>query len=95
MFADSYLAVAEVLHRRLRRAEPYYPILEALRGCAKAASGLKSPMHSRSSHLMQAQIPEHASLEQRSKLPDQVAADAKSRMVREACGLFEAPQAQR
>jgi hypothetical protein len=77
-------------------AEPYYPVLEALRDMCKGDERTAvARALSEFAPSWQAQIPEHVSLEQRSKLPDQVAADARSRMVREACGLFEALAAER
>jgi DNA-binding winged helix-turn-helix (wHTH) protein len=94
---DSNLALAEgYCIEGFAGAEPYYPVLEALRDMCKGdeRTGVARAL-SEFAPAWQAQIPEHLSLEQRSKLPDQVATDARSGMVREACGLFEALAAER
>jgi tetratricopeptide (TPR) repeat protein len=95
--ADANLIVAEgYCIEGFAGAEPYYPVLEALRAMCKGdeRTGVAHAL-SEFAPSWQAQIPEHASVEQRSKMPDQAAADAKSRMVREACALFEALAAER
>jgi DNA-binding winged helix-turn-helix (wHTH) protein len=77
-------------------AEPYYPVLEALREMCKGEERAEvSRAVSKFAPSWQAQIPEHASLEQQSRLHHQAAADARSRMLREACGLFEALASER
>jgi tetratricopeptide (TPR) repeat protein len=88
--AASNLAVAEGhCIEGFAGAEPYYPILEALRGMCNGNERTRvTHALSEFAPSWQAQIPEHVTLEQRSKLPDPAAPDA--RMVREACGLFEA-----
>ena len=96
-FPDSNLALAEgYCIEGFAGAEPYYPVLEALREMCKGdeRTGVAHAL-SEFAPTWQAQIPEHVSLEQRYKLPDQIATDSRNRMVREACGLFEALAAER
>jgi tetratricopeptide (TPR) repeat protein len=77
-------------------AEPYYPLLEALRGLCAGADGARvvralldlAPSWA-------TQMPAQISAGQRAALRQQILPGARSRMVREGCGLFEALAAER
>jgi DNA-binding winged helix-turn-helix (wHTH) protein len=70
-------------------AEPYYPVLEALREFCKADRTRVVRALLELAPSWAAQMPDQISAGQRNALRLHEVPDARSRMVREACGLFE------
>ena len=70
-------------------AEPYYPVLEALRELCKADRTRVVRALLELAPSWAAQMPDQISAGQRNALRLHEVPDARSRMVREACGLFE------